>query len=522
MRTLSRALAVLVLASFASPTLAQDTIIFSSDRPVPGLTASPWIFRMSLDGGSMEPLPPAWSSAPVGEYAPTVSPDRQWIAFVAGGSVWKMRVDGTELTWITDGAQIHTTAWSADGAHIYYSAAGTCAEDVNIIAADGSGGATKAVDAGVDFPESVAARISVSVHDEIAVIGGNCGANTGNLYVKKLGETPARLLVSSVNLASWSPDGERLVLTRRLPGDVSQVWIVNRDGSGLAQLTFLSGLFTATDPSWAPDGSRIMFTRFDYAVYPTHSTGAHLFVMDPVPGAEAEQITWGDHVFDQFATWIHLNTPPVAGAGTNRTLECAAANGTPVTLDGTASVDADGDILTYTWTGPFPEGGGTMTGVSPTVTLPLGSSTVQLVVNDGHGDSAPASVAITVAVQVIGFEAPLGMLMPEGSPVQLPDKAFKQGRTLPLKIATRCGGTPVCGDGSTPPRIVGLVRSGQALDIDTMDLDAGEANDGGFEFRPADGHWVFNLTTADLPTGTYAITVQMMDKSKWVGGFVLR
>ena len=145
-----------------------------------------------------------------------------------------------------------------------------------------------------------------------------------------------------------------------------------------------------------------------------------------------------------------------------------------------------------------------------------------VVVNDGDVDSAPASVAITVAVQVVGFEAPLGALVPEGSPVQLPDKAYKQGRTLPLKLTTLCGGSPVCGEGVIPPRIVGLVRSGQALDIDTLDLDAGNANDGGFEFRPAEGHWLFNLSTAALPSGTYAITVQMMDKSKWIGGFVLR
>jgi hypothetical protein len=216
------------------------------------------------------------------------------------------------------------------------------------------------------------------------------------------------------------------------------------------------------------------------------------------------------------------NEPPVANAGAPRVVECAGVQGTPVTLDGSASMDANCDTLTYTWTGPFPEGGGMVTGANPVVTLPLGSSTVQLVVNDGFVDSEPATAAIKVAIQVIGFEAPLGALVPEGSPVQLPDKAFKQGRTLPLKLTTLCGGSPVCGDGVTPPRIVSLVRSGQALNIDTMDLDVGDANDGGFDFRPADGHWIFNLKTADFPTGTYAITVQLMDRSKWVGAFVLR
>lgn len=90
------------------------------------------------------------------------------------------------------------------------------------------------------------------------------------------------------------------------------------------------------------------------------------------------------------------NRPPVANAGTDQTAEQAGRAGAPVLLDGSASSDPDGDPLTYTWTGPFPEGGGTVHGASPTVTLPLGTSTVSLVVNDGNLDSQPDGVSITV------------------------------------------------------------------------------------------------------------------------------
>lgn len=44
-------------------------------------------------------------------------------------------------------------------------------------------------------------------------------------------------------------------------------------------------------------------------------------------------------------TVVETNTPPVADAGTNKTVETWAL----VTLDGTGSTDADGDILTYRW-----------------------------------------------------------------------------------------------------------------------------------------------------------------------------
>ncbi|MGB9104931.1 MAG: hypothetical protein WCC59_09240, partial [Terriglobales bacterium] len=101
-----------------------------------------------------------------------------------------------------------------------------------------------------------------------------------------------------------------------------------------------------------------------------------------------------------------LNNPPVANAGADRSVPGAMAAGARVTLDGSASVDADGDPLTYRWSGPFPEGGGTVTGISPTVTLPLGVSKVSLVVNDGEADS-PA-VAVNVAVADFQVSAPAG------------------------------------------------------------------------------------------------------------------
>lgn len=91
-----------------------------------------------------------------------------------------------------------------------------------------------------------------------------------------------------------------------------------------------------------------------------------------------------------------LNEPPVADAGANQTIEWTSG-GAQVTLDGSASSDPDGDTLTYTWTGLFSEGDGTVTGVSPTVTLPsLGAFTIALTVDDGWGGTDTDTVRITV------------------------------------------------------------------------------------------------------------------------------
>jgi hypothetical protein len=87
-----------------------------------------------------------------------------------------------------------------------------------------------------------------------------------------------------------------------------------------------------------------------------------------------------------------LNQLPVANAGRDQIVEQTYYQGADVTLDGSGSTD-DGYLwpLTYTWTWP----GGSATGMNPTVSLPLGITTVTLVVNDGIvSDSDTVSITV--------------------------------------------------------------------------------------------------------------------------------
>jgi hypothetical protein len=86
---------------------------------------------------------------------------------------------------------------------------------------------------------------------------------------------------------------------------------------------------------------------------------------------------------------------------------CDDSENTPqqieVTLDGSGSSDPEGDPLTYDWTLTGPDGDIPVTDdvVSQTVTLPAGSYTVTLVVNDGADDSPPATETFTLGNETI-------------------------------------------------------------------------------------------------------------------------
>jgi len=82
---------------------------------------------------------------------------------------------------------------------------------------------------------------------------------------------------------AWSPDSSAITFMSQaqVPSCCGpwQIWAVNRDGSGIANLTndeTVHDMF----PSWSPDGTQILFSRAD------GSGGFDLFTM-PAPGASA-------------------------------------------------------------------------------------------------------------------------------------------------------------------------------------------------------------------------------------------
>jgi hypothetical protein len=130
---------------------------------------------------------------------------------------------------------------------------------------------------------------------------------------------------------------------------------------------------------------------------------------------------------------LAVNRPPVADAGDDIVAECAGPEGATVVLDGGGSSDPEGDSLAWTWTGPF----GTIEGANPTVTIPLGTWTVRLVVGDGQTISDPD----TVTVEVRDHAPPLLRAIPTPSVLWPPDRRMAPVG-FDVTVTDRCDPSP--------------------------------------------------------------------------------
>jgi RHS repeat-associated protein len=123
------------------------------------------------------------------------------------------------------------------------------------------------------------------------------------------------------------------------------------------------------------------------------------FVVD-VKGTYIAQLIVNDGFVDSAPATVTistLNSPPVANPGPAQTVLA----GTTVHLNGSKSTDVDGDALTFKWSITSKPSNSNVVLSDPASVTPtffadqLGVYVVQLIVNDGTVDSAPATVAIT-------------------------------------------------------------------------------------------------------------------------------
>ncbi|NCP01678.1 MAG: hypothetical protein GW862_15910, partial [Sphingomonadales bacterium] len=134
-----------------------------------------------------------------------------------------------------------------------------------------------------------------------------------------------------------------------------------------------------------------------------------------------------------------LNVAPVANAGVAQNVVAGSA----VTLDGSASSDANSDPLTYAWTLTSKPAGSTAalssaTSAKPTFTADVaGTYVASLTVNDGKVNSTTVTVTITAAVANVAPVANAGVAqnVVAGSAVTLDGSASSDANSDPLTYA---------------------------------------------------------------------------------------
>jgi len=115
------------------------------------------------------------------------------------------------------------------------------------------------------------------------------------IVLNTLDGRPARRLLPEDGygnqLPAWSPDGTRLAFASNRSGN-TDVWVVNRDGSGLRQLT--NHPASDTSPTWAPSGLQIAFVSDRSGgtqIYLVNADGTGLQKLTSDPG-DHDRPTW--------------------------------------------------------------------------------------------------------------------------------------------------------------------------------------------------------------------------------------
>jgi TolB protein len=197
------------------------------------------LFVMNADGTGLKQL----THGSVGDIRPAWSPDGTKIAFNRRpGILWLVGADGTHpvaLTTVNGGAD-HPN-WSPNGSEILFRGA------FGLFLIDADGGKPRNVK-----PVYVAGDGLAWHPDGVRILYGSDQLGLGVYETDRSGSSTIRLVLAPSSLKavelSWSPDGSRIAFSGSWD-HLGDVFVVNSDGSGLAQITHDG---KAGDPAWQP------------------------------------------------------------------------------------------------------------------------------------------------------------------------------------------------------------------------------------------------------------------------------
>jgi eukaryotic-like serine/threonine-protein kinase len=287
-------------------------------------------------------------------YWPALSPDGRSLAYALrqgerSCDVYVARLtgdfapEGPPRRLTRQGALVEGIAWSADGQSLVYAAATDMAQGFSLwrVSASGGSGPVRLELAGTSGMDPAVSRAGHRLAYSRYVLDAD-------IWRADAGAPPRKILSSTLADIDpqFSPDGRTIAFSTNRSGRGSEIWIGNRDGSGLTRLTEGVGRM-AGGPYWSPDGRTIAYGAQaedgHWDIYAVDAAGGQPHRLTPDPSDE-NCLSWS-----RDGRWVYFTSNRTGRSEVFR-MPAVGGDAQQMTRDGGAnpSESWDGRTLYYT------------------------------------------------------------------------------------------------------------------------------------------------------------------------------